>query len=740
MMRQANTPKAVDVTPVTRLVVEPPPEIKSPAFAHTTIQCLTAVAQHHGLQINPERLIHDYALANEEPAPALLLRMAADIGLKAKTKKLSWSDLLGKRGLFPMLARKADGATVIVVGVRVEDDGLAAVLDPQANMATVVLQNREQFCEDWDGDVVLLKRHHSLTDPNQPFGLRWFIPEILKQKTAFRDIAIAAVTLHVLAMASPIFFQLVIDKVLVHQSTSTLWVLAVGIVMALLFEAAFGFFRQYLTLAATNKIDMRLTRRTFAHLLSLPIDYFETNSVGVVTRHMQQLEQIRQFLTGRLFFTALDATALLIFLPILFTYSTKLAIVTLMFAVMMGCVVAGLVPTFQRRLQELYTAAGQRQALMVETIHGMRTVKALALEPKQRRIWDQRSAETITAHFKVGQLGIKANAITGLLEKLMPVTIIVLGAQDVFDSSLSVGALIAFQMISGRVISPLVQIVGLVNSYQETVLSVRMLGEVMNRPPEGRPGAGGLRPQLSGEIRFEDVTFRYPGASVAALDRARLRIPAGAVVGIVGRSGSGKTTLTKLIQGLYNVQEGLIRFDGVDAREIDLAHLRSQIGVVLQENFLFRGTVRENIAATKPDASFEEIVEAARTAGADEFIERMPQGYDTMLEENASNLSGGQKQRLSIARSLLASPPILILDEAASALDPESEAIFIRNLSRIAVGRTVVMISHRLSTLVNADAILVMQQGRLVDAGRHEELLVRCHTYQHLWNQQTSHL
>ncbi len=318
-------------------------------------------------------------------------------------------------------------------------------------------------------------------------------------------------------------------------------------------------------------------------------------------------------------------------------------------------------------------------------------------------------------------------------------TIIVVGAQAVFDNSLSVGALIAFQMISGRVISPLVQIVGLVNSYQETVLSVRMLGEVMNRPPEGRPGAGGLRPQLSGEIRFEDVTFRYPGASVAALDRARLRIPAGAVVGIVGRSGSGKTTLTKLIQGLYNVQEGIIRFDGIDAREIDLAHLRSQIGVVLQENFLFRSTVRENIAATKPDASFEEIVEAAQTAGADEFIERMPQGYDTMLEENASNLSGGQKQRLSIARSLLASPPILILDEAASALDPESEAIFIRNLSRIAVGRTVVMISHRLSTLVNAHAILVMQQGRLVDAGRHEELLVRCKTYQQLWNQQTSH-
>jgi ATP-binding cassette subfamily B protein len=253
-------------------------------------------------------------------------------------------------------------------------------------------------------------------------------------------------------------------------------------------------------------------------------------------------------------------------------------------------------------------------------------------------------------------------------------------------------------------------------------------------------GAGGLRPQLKGELSFEDVTFKYPSASINALDRTNFKLSAGSVVGIVGRSGSGKTTLTKMIQGLYMPHEGIIRFDGIDAREIDLPHLRRQVGVVLQENFLFRGTVRENIAMTKPDATFEEIVTAATAAGAVEFIERLPMGYDTLLEENASNLSGGQKQRLSIARSLLARPKILILDEAASALDPESEAIFIRNLSKIAVGRTVIMISHRLSTLVNAHAILVMQQGKLADIGKHDELLSRCETYQQLWKQQSSHL
>jgi ATP-binding cassette, subfamily B, bacterial HlyB/CyaB len=709
-------------------------------FPHAVIQCLTAIAQHHGLQVNPERLIEQYALGAEEPQNSLLQRMATDIGLKCRVDKIDWATLLAQTGVFPLMARLANGGAVIVVGVRTEGVDAVAILDPLQDKGNVILVDQAQFCSRWQGEVVFMKRDHKLTDLNQPFSLRWFIPEILKQKAAFRDIALTAMAMHVLALASPVFFQLVIDKVLVHQSSSTLWVLGIGIVIALAFDSLFGYLRHMLTLAATNKIDMRLTRRTFAHLMSLPIDYFETTTAGVVTRHMQQLERIRGFLTGRMFFTALDLTALLIFLPILFTYSVKLAMVTLLFTVLIACVVAGMVPAFQRRLNALYNAEGRRQGMLVETIHGMRTVKGLAIEPTQRKDWDQRSAEAITMHFRVGQISITGNAITDFLGKLLPVVIIVLGAQDVFDQTLSVGSLIAFQMISGRVVQPLIAVVGLVNEYQETALSVRMLGEVMNRPPEGRMGSGGLRPQLAGEINFEDVTFRYPGASSTALDRASFTIPAGAVVGIVGRSGSGKTTLTKLIQGMYAVQEGLVRFDGTDAREIDLAHLRRQVGIVMQENFLFRGTVRENIAATKPDASFEEIVASAEAAGASEFIERLPQGYDTLLEENAANLSGGQKQRLSIARSLLAKPRILILDEAASALDPESEAIFIRNLSRIAVGRTVVMISHRLSTLVNAHTILVMQQGRLVDSGRHEELLSRCETYQHLWNQQTSHI
>ncbi|WP_342120277.1 peptidase domain-containing ABC transporter [Pseudoduganella sp. OTU4001] len=712
-------------------------------FPHTAVQCLTAVAQHHGLQINPERLIDDYALGSEEPGDGLLLRMANDIGLKATSGTLTWEGLLNQSGVFPLLARLNNGQMVIVIGARSGEgagEGQVAVLDPMAGTAQVEMLQRAALTARWSGAVLFVKRQHKLTDPNQPFGLRWFIPEILRQKAAFRDIFIAAIAMQLLALASPMFFQLVIDKVLNHQAVTTLWVLSVGVIMALLFDSTFGFLRQMLILAASNKIDMRLTRRTFSHLLSLPIDYFETTTAGVITRHMQQLERIRSFLTGRLFFTGLDLITLVIFLPILFSYSFQLTMIVLVFALLIGGIVLAMVPPFQRRLHALYAAEGARQGMLVESIHGMRTVKALALEPAQRRQWDQRSAEAINMHFRVGQISITGNAVTDFLGKLMPVLLIIVGAQLVFDQALSVGALIAFQMLSQRVTQPLISIAGLINEYQETALSVKMLGEVMNRAPEGRAGAGGLRPTLKGEIKFEDVTFRYPGSQTNALDRTAFTIQPGTVVGIVGRSGSGKTTLTKVIQGLYNVQSGIVRFDGTDAREIELSHLRRQVGVVLQENFLFRGTVRDNLLVTKPDATFEEIAEAAAAAGADEFIERLPHGYDTMLEENAANLSGGQKQRLSIARSLLAKPRILILDEAASALDPESEAIFINNLSRIAVGRTVVMISHRLSTLVNADAIMVMQRGRLVDMGRHEELLTRSDTYQHLWNQQTSHL
>lgn len=708
------------------------------ASQHTNLQCLALVARHHGIDLAPERLMHDYAVGEQSIPTRKLLRMAKDAGLKARNIRLTWDALFTLGDAYPILAELENGNWVVVAGAAgTGEDRMIRVLDPLAQRPEFILLDEERFSRSWHGSVVLLKRNYHLFDDDQPFGLRWFIPEIVRQRSLFRDVALAAFVLYGLGLTTPIFFQLVIDKVLVHQSYATLTVLTIGIAVALIFDAAFTFLRRYLLLYATNKIDIRIATRTFGHLLDLPIALFEQSSAGVIVKHMQQTGRIREFLTGRLFLTLLDGMSLLVFVPILLLYSVKLTFVVLGFALLVGLVVLVLVGPFQRRLQALYRVEGERQALLVETVHGMRTVKSLALEPRQRKVWDDRSAETISVRFRVDKISSVAQAVTGLLEKLMSVAIIGLGALDVFSGTMTIGALVAFNMLAGRVSGPLVQIVTMVHEYQEVALSVRMLGELMNQRREQFGRGRGIRPDFSGRIEFDRVTFRYAPENAPALDDVSFTVPAGSVFGIVGKSGSGKTTVTRLIQGLYQNQHGLVRIDGYDNREIDLVHLRSSIGVVLQDNFLFRGSVRENIAAAKPDASIEEIVEVARIAGAEEFIERLPRGFETLLEENAANLSGGQKQRLAIARALLTDPKLLILDEATSALDPDSEAIIRENLSKIAKGRTVIIVSHRLSTLVDADAILVVDRGKVADIGRHDQLVSRCMTYRHLWAQQT---
>jgi subfamily B ATP-binding cassette protein HlyB/CyaB len=704
----------------------------------TALQCFAAVARHHGVDLAIERLTHDHALTGAEDPIATVLAVAQANGFRAKSAELAWDDLTRLADAYPALAFLENGNCVIVAGFRAASNDLA-VIDPLADRPGFIFLDKPAFAGRWRGRVVLLKRVRRLTDQDQPFGFRWFVPEMLRQGTLFRDIAVAAIALQVVALALPIFIQIVLDKVLVHQAYATLYVLAVGIVIALAFEAVFGFLRRYLLLYASNKIDIRVSARTFERLVSLPIDFFERASAGVLVKHMQQGEKLREFFTGKLFITLLDATALLIVVPVLFLYSGFLSAVVFGFAALIALTIAALVGPFRRRLRALYEAEGQRQAFLVETIQGIDTVKALAVEPKQRRGWNERCAEAIDSQFRVGRISAVAQAGTGLLEKLMTVAVIAFGAQAVFDGHLSIGALIAFQMLAARVTGPLVQIVSLVHEYQEAALSVQMLGQILNRRPETTARAG-LRAPIKGLVEFDNVTFRYAEGTAPVLDGLSVSVAAGAVFGIVGRSGSGKTTLTRLIRGLYPIQQGAVRIDGYDLREYDMGHLRTSIGVVLQENFLFRGTVRDNLSITKPDATMEEIAAAAGLAGADEFIQSMPQGYETMIEEKGANLSGGQRQRLAIARALLRDPRILILDEATSALDPESEALIQRNLARIAEGRTVIIVSHRLASLVSADAILVLERGKAVDYGAHRDLLSRCAPYRQLWNQQHRHL
>lgn len=704
-------------------------------------ECLAWVADHLRLSVGARDLQRSAEAAGGVHGGDELAALAESIGLSTRRWRGGVERLDEIEPRLPAILRLRNGNFVLLLG-RLRRDGTTALLvrDPLTQPAGVVLQLTEAtLAAAWDGEALLLRRPFALLDETQPFGLRWFLPQLWRERRSFRDLALAAVLLHLLALAIPVFLQLVIDRVLPHEAGTTLFTLTAGVMLAILFEAAFQFLRQYLLIDATQRIDLRLVRSTFARLLTLPIHFFESRAAGVIARNMQQAERIRQFLTGRLFMTALDATALLIFLPVLLFYSPALAALVLAFTAVIATIVGLLVPPFRGRLRTLLEVEGRRQALLIETIQGMRAVKSLAAEPLRQAAWDDRSEEAVDLHFRLGRLSAAANASVSLLEKLMQVSVIAVGAFLVMSHDLTVGALIAFQMLAGRVTSPLVQIIGLIHEYQETALSVKLLGQVMDAPAEsGREG--GLTPEVKGRIEFEDVTFRYPGAAAAALDRIGFTIPPGKVVGVVGRSGSGKTTLTRLLQGLYPVSEGVVRIDGVDLRQIDLAHLRRSIGVVLQDSFLFHGSVRDNIAMAQPGAPLETIVAAAKLAGAEEFIERLPQGYDTILEEGGSNLSGGQRQRLAIARALLPQPRILILDEAASALDPESEAIFLDNLAQMARGRTVIIVSHRLSTLVGADAIVVMARGRIVDAGKHAELLPRCEIYKRLWQQQTRHI
>ncbi|HUZ73016.1 MAG TPA: peptidase domain-containing ABC transporter [Stellaceae bacterium] len=706
----------------------------------TGLYCLAAVARRHGIDVNADNLARAHGPLEAEPSAALVVKMAVANGLRARRTRLTWDEIIAAGEAYPLLARRRDGTWVIVSGFRPSQggDGELVVIDPERDRNNFQFFPRGPWCEEWDGEAVLVKRSYRLSDTERPFGLGWFLAEMWRVKSMLRDVAIAAVMLNLLGLAVPLFFQVVVDKVLVHQAYATLYVLTGGVVAAAGFEALFGFLRRYLILHVSNKIDVRLATRTFAHLMRLPLDFFENARAGVLVKHMQQAEKIREFLAGRLFLTLVDSTALLVFVPVLLLYSAKLTAIVAVFALLVAATIAALIKPFRSRLQKLYELEARRQSLLVEAIHGMHTVKSLALETQQRRVWDSWSVESLTMRYRVGIVSTLAQTAMQSLEKLMIIAVVAVGTLLVFRNSITVGALIAFQMLAGRVSGPLGQLVGLVHEYQDTALSVRMLATIMNARPE-RSGARGMEPPIRGAIQFDDVTFRYHPEGEPVLAGVSFTVPAGKILGVVGHSGSGKTTITRLIQGINQAQGGVIRIDGVDVRNIDLTHLRSRIGVVLQDNFLFRGTVRENIAAPRPGASIEEIVAVASLAGADEFIERMPQGFDTQLEENASNLSGGQRQRLAIARALIVRPAVLILDEATSALDPDSEAIIQTNLRRIAAGRTVIIVSHRLGTLADADAILVMERGHKIGFGRHAELIATCPVYAGLWRQQTRH-
>jgi len=721
----------------------------------TAFSCLLAVAKRQGIDVSIEMLEREFGVSQQH-TPEQVVQAARTIGLKATLVETNWDEILGLTGVFPFLLFKESGEAVIVAGIRrapstpcpegvdpaehLRNQNRAAslaVLSPPS--PDIQMVEFEQFNTYGGVRAVLIKRLEKSDVKREPFGMAWFLPEILKHKIIFRDIAVATFMLSLVGLGTPIFTQQVIDKVMVHQNMSTLVVLTIGVMILIFFEAVFTYIRTYLLNAATRKIDLRLSRETFSHMAALPLEYFEKRAAGIIVRQLQQVGVIRNFLTGSIFFTALESVMFIIFLPILMMYSVTLTLVVLVISLIMAGLTYILIDPYRKRLERVATVESARQGMLVEVVHGVRTVKALATESPNKKDWDQKTATTMDLLFDVMTISNIAGSLTMFLQRFMTIAIMVVGSFLVIEQEITLGVLIGFNMLSARVTGPIAMLVGLIHEYQQVKVSAGMLADVMNTEPELR-ATSGLRPQLEGKIQFDQVTFCYPGSSVAALNGLSFDIAPGEIIGIVGKSGSGKSTLAKVLQALYLPQEGIIRLDGIDMRELETTHLRRQVGVVLQDSFLFRGTIRENIVATRPTATLEEVIAACRAAGATEFIEKLPKSYENPIEESASNLSGGQKQRLAIARALIARPRVLIFDEATSALDPDSETVVMQSLATIAKGRTVLMISHRLSTLVSSDRIIFLEDGKLLAVAPHKQLLEICEPYKKLWLQQNGHL
>jgi ATP-binding cassette subfamily B protein len=704
---------------------------------------LSILAREHGVDLPADALLRAHPFDGDEPSNATIAAMAKTNGLQVETLKLKRGDLGKLRRSTPAMLRFPDGRSILLARVnKAEGEDVAILRDPFGSEEALVGLGEDRLFETWAGDVVLVKRHWKVMDQDRPFGLLWVIGQIMMERKIFRDVALGALVHSVCMLMPMIMVMIALDRVLSHQSWATLEVLAAFIAVIVLFETAIEFVKNYLVATATSRIDARLNLYVYDKLLNLPISFFEKNSTGKINGRISEIWRIREFMTGQGFSTIIEAISIFIYVPVLFLLNWKLGFVVIAMSGFVALVYAVFIPSMRRQYSRVVATQIQLRSHEVESIHGMRTIKSLALDGLKRHERDRLVARMVEERVALDRLSNYPKTLVRPVDQGIYAVSILLSCYMVLsgDTSVTPGVVVAAAMVARRAAQPLVAIAGLLQNLEEVRGALAQVASVVNLPPEQGRAPGSLRLPLHGEIIFDQVRFRYSAEAPYALDRVSFNIPAGTIFGVMGRSGSGKTTVTRLLQGLHYDYEGMVKIDGMDLKEIDVDHLRANVGVVLQENFLFNGSIRDNIAAVRPNARFDQVARAAQMAGAEEFIERLPRGYETVIEEGAANLSGGQRQRLAIARALLIDPPILVLDEATSALDAESEAIVNANLMRIAVGRTVIIISHRLSSLIHANQILVLERGKVYDVGTHEVLLGRCDIYKHLWHQQNRHL
>ena len=691
---------------------------------------LSLIAGYYHTAADPAQLRHQLALTGRMAGAEDIVRGANFLRLKSRILKGVTAKRLAATPFPAIIGLKEGAFGVLGVG---SARGRARLIDPISRAVQELAI--EEIADLSTGELVLITRRlgGAGIDPNT-FGFRWFWPSLLRYRRPLAHVLVASLFVQLFALATPIFFQLVVDKVLVHKGMSTLVVLVIGMVTLGLFETILQFLRSYTLNHTTNRIDVELGRRLFHHLFRLPLAYFETRAAGQTVARMRELETIRSFLTGQGLTSLLDLVFTLVFIGVMFIYSPKLTLVVLVSIPVYVVIASVLRPILREQINEKFNRGARSQQFLVESIVGAQTLKAASVEPMRQAQWEERLASYVRTSFDAGVTGALGQNMIQYVSKVTTALILFIGAQSVIEGSMTVGELIAFNMIASQVVAPILRLSQLWQDFQQVQVSVARLGDILNMPPEPVPQNLLTLPPPRGAIEFRNVTMRYRPDAADALRNVSLSIKPGEVLGIVGLSGSGKSTLTKLIQRLYSPQTGQVMIDGVDVAQLDPGWLRRQIGVVLQENILFNRTIHENIALGDPATPRVMVMQAARLAGADEFIAQLPQGYDTMIEERGANLSGGQRQRIAIARALVVNPRILILDEATSALDYESERIIQENMRSIVRGRTVVIIAHRLAAVRPCTRIVGMHRGEIVEAGSHEELLARADgLYARLW-------
>ena len=696
----------------------------------TGLACLMTVANYHEINFKKSQIQHNFLYDGKNMSTLDILRVAKKNGLKSKFIRNVRLEKLYKLTL-PVIVENIDGDFLVVAGIK---DEKMLIFDPYDDVPKQI--STDEFLSFWSGKVILFTpRNENFTKDS--FGLKWFIPSIIKYKKTIMETLIAVFTIQIFTLGTPLIMQVIIDKVLVHRSLNTLNVLAIGLAGIIMLETILSFAKNYVFVHTTSKIDILLGSKIYEHLFKLPLKYFETRRVGVTIARVREIENIREFLTGSPLTSVLDILFIAVYVAVMVFYSPNLTWIvlgTLPFFILLSAIIT---PLFRYKLDEVFYYGSEEHSFLVESVSGVQTIKSFALEPKMQRKWDNILTNYVKSSFKLSMLSKNASLIGDFIRKSSDLIILWYGAKLVMLGRISVGQLIAFRMLSGHVSEPVLRMVQMWQDFQQTKVSVDKLSDIFNTKPEHSLDSSKTDlPDVIGEIKFKNVSFRYKLDSPEVIRNLSFEIEPGKTVGIVGRSGSGKSTVSKLVQRLYIPERGKIFVDGMDISFIDPAWLRRQIGVVLQDNFLFNGTVKENIAINKQNADMKEIVEVAKLAGAHEFILGLSEGYDTPLGENGTALSGGQKQRVAIARSLLTNPKILIFDEATSALDYESETIIQNNLKDICKGRTVIIIAHRLSTLKDADEIMVIDSGELVEYDSHDKLLEVKGLYHYLYTQQ----